>query len=707
MTTYSNGKIMPSINDILALERPLEAIPCPDGSKIAYLIGKANLKENFHEHNCYVYDIEKNESLKLTQDGVVSNLRWIDSNSLALLKSNPSGDDEQKKPQIFIYDNLMGDGLKITNHKSGIQKFIVHDFGFIFLANNPDLEEKKDRKEKFGSFVQVESEDSVSNLYYISLQKKKSYLETIKLLTEKEIEKETDPVLDLSTYFSFQRKITNFFSNDKHIWINFQARDDLVFLSDTSCFRLKIDLETVLNEKIKYHKEKSNGKQNDNNEKKVFGEFELDEAKIPKGASIVSLSPEGEKILVLYRIKSNKMYIQPDIGIFDVTSFENDPEKEIELLRISQKFNHTGLNFKWNRDGIFVTHIQESSAKIVKISETGEIEDINIGNYHPLYVFNLSQEGTIAFPAGSQKGYNEIVVVQKINKMWEAKAITNLDKSVENWNLGSVESIKWQSEDGTEIEGVLRKPENFDSTKKYPLVFVVHGGPSWYSPNILLEGLDNLYYPSVQFVNKDILVLKPNYRGSLGRGQEFLELNKDNLGIGDLWDLNGAIDYLVSEGFVDENKIGCMGWSQGGYISAFVSTHSKRFKAVSIGAGVSSWYTYHITNDIRQFTTDYLSGSPFTNPEIYEKTAPISKIKDANTPALIQHGQNDQRVPLANALELHRGFKEMGVPTELFVFEGMPHSITKPRENRAVLNQNLAWFAYYLLGEELNFDDYA
>ncbi|MFN2183552.1 MAG: alpha/beta hydrolase family protein, partial [Anaerolineae bacterium] len=231
-----------------------------------------------------------------------------------------------------------------------------------------------------------------------------------------------------------------------------------------------------------------------------------------------------------------------------------------------------------------------------------------------------------------------------------------------------------------------------------------HGGPAWLSLEYLLGGDDRAYYPSVQFVNKGVVVLKPNYRGSIGRGQAFADLNVNNLGIGDLWDLESAIDHLAALGWVDAERVGCMGWSQGGYISAFAGLHSKAFRAVSVGAGISDWYTYHISNDIPDFTVDYLSGSPFRDRDLYQKTAPISQLAEARTPMLIQHGTEDRRVPLSNAMELYRGLKEMGVPVELFVFPGMAHPITKPRENHAVMHQNLAWFSHYLLGEDLELE---
>jgi len=222
-------------------------------------------------------------------------------------------------------------------------------------------------------------------------------------------------------------------------------------------------------------------------------------------------------------------------------------------------------------------------------------------------------------------------------------------------------------------------------------LFNVHGGPAAVSPFILLENNNRYFYPTVQLLNKDILILEPNYRGSLGKGQSFLTLNFDNLGIGDMWegdmwDLESAIDHLVAQGFVDETRIGSMGWSQGGYISAFVAMHSSRFKAASAGAALCSWRTYFSGSDQRQ--SILLSGDPYRNKEMFDKTAPISAINKAKTPILFQHGEKDPRVPLISAMEMYRALKAKGVKTYLIVFPGQGHGFLKPRESYALMVQN-------------------
>jgi dipeptidyl aminopeptidase/acylaminoacyl peptidase len=195
-------------------------------------------------------------------------------------------------------------------------------------------------------------------------------------------------------------------------------------------------------------------------------------------------------------------------------------------------------------------------------------------------------------------------------------------------------------------------------------------------------------------------VLEPNYRGSAGYGEKFRSLNVRNLGVGDAWDVISGVDALIAKGLADPNRVATMGWSQGGYISAFLATHdSGRFKAVSVGAGISDWTTYYVNTDITPFTPQYLKATPWDDAEIYAKTSPITYIKSASVPTLIQHGATDQRVPLPNAFELYRGLQDRGVPSKLIVykgFEGVGHGPSNPISCRSVMQHNLEWFDKYL-----------
>ena len=188
---------------------------------------------------------------------------------------------------------------------------------------------------------------------------------------------------------------------------------------------------------------------------------------------------------------------------------------------------------------------------------------------------------------------------------------------------------------------------------------MIHGGPTGIDRPALLTP-DARYYPSDIWAARGALVLKVNYRGSAGYGEKFRKLNVRNLGVGDAWDVLSGVDYLISKGWVDKDKVGCMGWSQGGYISAFLTASSDRFVAISVGAGISDWATYYYNTDITPFTINYLGKNPVDDPEIYQKTSPISYVKNARTPTLIQHGELDRRVPISQCLRTAAGVGGQG-----------------------------------------------
>ena len=127
-----------------------------------------------------------------------------------------------------------------------------------------------------------------------------------------------------------------------------------------------------------------------------------------------------------------------------------------------------------------------------------------------------------------------------------------------------------------------------------------------------------------------------------------------------------------------------MGWSEGGYISAFLTTHTDRFKAISVGAGISDWITYYVNTDITPFTRQYLHATPWDDPEVYAKTSPITTIKQAKTPTLIQQGSNDKRVPVPDSFELYRGLQDQHVPVRLILYTGFGHGINKPKSRLAL-----------------------
>ncbi len=708
----------PSLRDMIMLETPTAVKVSPGGSRVAFTVRTTNWKENRYETVCHVHDLESGTTYPLNRAGSVLQMEWLDDGTLALLKRGWGADD---KAQVWLYEGLVGDGWAVTDHKTGVDWFKPFAGGLLFRARHPERDENRPRADRFGKYTHFEQEESPSALYYVGLAELRQYQARLKAATEDEAKELAAPVVELSRLLEDRLAIRGVIPapTGDAIYVNTWQREDLVYYRDTRVYCIRLDAAAALAEEMRREEAKSAEKKE--SDAGAGAEDEPDEEEdlsylgqitrlqVPRAAWLAGVAPDGQRLAVMYQERDDKMYTHADVWLIDTQAALEaaDPAAFLGLMhRISAGIDEEPFDIYWRESGLYTACPEGTRARLVRLDGEGQAASLDLQGVFPLLFmqcFHVSTAGQIAFVGANARAVPEVYLAEAEGgeRQYRVRQLTGFGQAVEGWELGTVETIRWTSRDGTEIEGVLRKPSGFDPAQSYPLVFVVHGGPAWLSSEYLLLGEDRGYYPSVQFVNKGVLVLKPNYRGSIGRGQAFADLNVNNLGVGDLWDLESAIDHLAALGWVDAERVGCMGWSQGGYISAFAGLHSEAFRAVSVGAGVSDWYTYHVSNDIPQFTVDYLSGSPFRDRELYVKTAPISQLAKARTPMLIQHGSEDRRVPLSNAMELYRGLQEMGVPVELFVFPGMAHPITKPRENHAVMHQNLAWFSHYLLGEEL------
>ena len=406
-------------------------------------------------------------------------------------------------------------------------------------------------------------------------------------------------------------------------------------------------------------------------------------------------SPDGSKIAFQSAMaKPFYFFINSNIAVI--------PAAGGPIENISAAFDEDPSIVRWTPAGIFFSASQHTWSFLFSIDPATRA----VKTYAPSEPwigagFSLSPDGQwAAFSASDASTLGEIYVAPVATHAQAAQADGHDRADGGVGERSALEVVSWKSQDGATIEGVLHKPVGFVAGKKYPLLVVIHGGPTGVSRPTPFSSAS--IYPIDIWTAKGALVLEPNYRGSAGYGEAFRSLNVRNLGVGDAWDVLSGIDHLIKEGLADPDRVGAMGWSQGGYISAFLTTHdSARFKAVSVGAGISDWMTYYVNTDITPFTRHYLKATPWDDPEIYAKTSPITYIKNAKAPTLIQHGATDQRVPPPNAFELYRGLQDVGVPSKLIIykgFEGVGHGPSKPKSSRAVMQHNLDWFDKYIWG---------
>ena len=276
-------------------------------------------------------------------------------------------------------------------------------------------------------------------------------------------------------------------------------------------------------------------------------------------------------------------------------------------------------------------------------------------------------------------------------------ALTSINRELmANFGLRKAEEVEWSGALGKKIHGFVVKPTNFDASKKYPLVVLIHGGPqsAWN---------DNWGYrwnPQV-FANDGYIVFAPNPRGSTGYGQQFVnEISGDWGGKAYTDIMNGVADVLRRNSFIDRNRVGAAGASYGGYMINWIEGHNNdprfRFKVLVSHDGVYNLESMYGATEELWFTDWEFKGTPWTNPAMYQRWSPSNFVKNFKTPILIIHSELDYRVPFGEGLQLFTAAQRLGVDSKLLVFPDEGHWVLKPQNSELWYHTVLGWLDKYL-----------
>ena len=257
---------------------------------------------------------------------------------------------------------------------------------------------------------------------------------------------------------------------------------------------------------------------------------------------------------------------------------------------------------------------------------------------------------------------------------------------------GKSESIEWTNE-GFHIQGWLMLPAHYDPAKKYPLIVMVHGGPS----SAVLPRWPGAGFGGAPLSAMDYFVLEPNPRGSYGEGEAFTQANRKDFGYGDLRDILAGVDAVEKKyPSVDDGRLGLTGWSYGGFMTMFGVTQTQRFHAAVAGAGIANWQSYYGENSIDQWMLPFFGASVYEDPAVYAKSSAIDFIRKVKTPTLVVVGDRDGECPAPQSFEFWHALKDEGVPTELVVYPDEGHGFRNPEHRVDVLERTLDWFDHYL-----------
>jgi dipeptidyl aminopeptidase/acylaminoacyl peptidase len=255
------------------------------------------------------------------------------------------------------------------------------------------------------------------------------------------------------------------------------------------------------------------------------------------------------------------------------------------------------------------------------------------------------------------------------------------------------EVVSWRSTDGKPIEGLLTYPAGYRAGTPVALLVALHGGPTGVVTQNYV-GLTEIYNVAA-LAAAGFAVLRPNFRGSSGYGRAFRYANYRDWGGGDARDVLTGVDHLVRRRVADPNRLGIMGWSYGGFLTASILGQTSRFKAASIGAGMVDLVSYAGNADMRGFVPDYL-GEFWNAPALWAARSPILSVKRITAATLIQHGEADARVPVTQGYELYEALRALGRPVRMVVYPRQGHVVAEPKFQVHVINDNVEWFTRWL-----------
>jgi dipeptidyl aminopeptidase/acylaminoacyl peptidase len=367
-------------------------------------------------------------------------------------------------------------------------------------------------------------------------------------------------------------------------------------------------------------------------------------------------SPDGKSIAFIEGLMSDEGFHGGDL--FTISADGHD------ILNRTEKRKSSVSSLFWlTPDRILLTEIVGGGSAIselalgnnsVRIIWKGAEHIHAFGNFPN---FALSKDGKFAAAARSSYETPPEIWTGPIGE-WRQLTSNNSGQSP-TW--GKAESLEWTNE-GLNIQGWLLPPARVESGKKYPMVVLIHGGPS----------------------------------SATMPGEEFTRANVKDFGGGDLRDILAGVDAAIAKHPIDPARLGVTGWSYGGYMTMWTVTQTNRFRGAVAGAGIANWQSYYGQNLIDQWMIPFFGSSVYDDPAIYRKSSPIEHIKKVKTPTLVIVGERDAECPTPQSYEFWHALRTLSVPTQLVVHPGEGHLYLKPENQVDRLDRTIAWFDKYL-----------
>src|SRR5580700_620253 len=398
-------------------------------------------------------------------------------------------------------------------------------------------------------------------------------------------------------------------------------------------------------------------------------------------------SPDGKKIAFIGGLMSDEAIVGGDIYSVAADGGEmsdRTPDMKCSASSLSWSADSSSIIFAGIVDGgTGIARLDLAENKIVELWRGEErVADTDYDSS-----ISLSADGKTS--AVVRESFTQPAEVW-VGAVGEWRQITHRNSGLRQaW--GKSVSLHWTTDIGT-VQGWLTYPKDFDSSKKYPLVVRVHGGPSW---------AVQPYWPTrwdyaMALPSQGYFVLQPNPRGSYGQGEKFTAANVKDFGYSDFRDIMAGVDEAIKSAPIDPDRIGLTGWSYGGYMTMWGVTQTNRLRAAVAGAGLSNWLSYYGENKIDQWMPPFFGTTVYDDPAVYAKSSPITFIKNVKTPTLLLVGDSDGECPPPQSYEFWHALRTLGVPTQFVIYPHEGHQFADPAHSRDVIERAVNWFNQYL-----------
>ncbi|MBI4427942.1 MAG: S9 family peptidase [Ignavibacteriales bacterium] len=643
-----------TVDDGMKLASLVDVRISPQGNQVAYVVSRPSLAKNQHEPALFVVSVFGGAPKRLAETARILNiplpspkLRWTpDGARISFIGM------DKDKPQVFAVSAAGGEAQALTEAAEGVfsHEWSPDGKNLAYLTRDSmSLDEQQRRKDQ--SFViHVDAPERPTRLVLKPLNGSERFL--------------TPP----------EHFVENLSWSPDGGEIAYAAAPTTGFMAQyaTRIYVVTIDggnIRLVANRKGM-------------NSTPRYSPDGLKIAFISTNGTVSLMSPRGLAVAPAGGGGSVRSYGLDDAWVSDVTWAPDG--KSIFLLTTDGTFGRNEHMFEQS-----VVRVWTASGKSERVA----------GETTANYLLSISRDGTkLAYKRVEPRTMGDVVVHDMATG--RVSKITDVNPELRDFALGSQKVIKWRSFDGMEIWGLLLTPPNYASGRKVPLLVYCHGGPNGgvtygLFPQFMHVVSQVDYYPVEAMASAGFAILFPMPRGGAGYGEKGQRAIVNDWGGADYKDIMAGVDHVIAAGVADPERLGVMGASYGGYMTNWIVTQTGRFKAASSGASLSDLTDQYFLSDGGEVMAEYFK-RPWEARESYAAHSPLTFADRVTTPLLLQHGERDVRVPIANTWKFYRALKQLGKTVEFDIHPRNSHVFYEPMQEREAMRRNLEWFTKWI-----------